>query len=178
MVEEQRTGKALVEHWKWAADRGLMPKNSAQTMAVSCRRVLEVEQDWENVDVLALDEDELSSKFKTLRASSYKKSSLGDYASRFRNGVRSYRSFLADPDNWRYGSRDKKASTSKPQSRQSHGGDAAPNADQRTAGLQEYVYPFRKAVLATLTIPRDATSAEIRRLVAWAQTLAVDYEGH
>lgn len=28
-----------------------------------------------------------------------------------------------------------------------------------------------------VTIPKDATAAEIRRLVAWAQTLAVDYEG-
>ena len=176
-MTEKETGKALVEHWAWAAKRYLMPRPSAQTMAVSCRRVLEIEQDWENVDVLSLDIDEFSQRFKNLRASNYKPSSLGDYVSRFRRGVLSYRAFLDDPSNWRYGSRTKKTTTSKPKVRQSHGGDTSEGADQREEGLQEYVYPFRQKVLATLTIPQDATAAEIRRLVAWAQTLAVDYEG-
>ena len=177
MADEQRTGKAFVEHWAWAADKGLMPRASAQSMAVSCRRVLEVDQDWENVDVLALDMDEFSQRFKTLRALDYKPSSLGDYASRFRRGVRSYRAFLDDPSKWRFGSRTKKTTASKPKSRQSDDSDTAGSSDLQEAALQEYVYPFRKNVLATLTIPKDATAAEIRRLVAWAQTLAVDYEG-
>ena len=177
MVDEKRTGKALVEHWMWAAAKGLMPRGSAQTIAVSCRRVLEVEQDWENVDVVALDIDDFSSRFKNLRALDYKPSSLGDYASRFRRGVLSYRAFLDDPSKWRFGSRAKNTNTPKPKARQSDGGDKARSGDQRKAGLQEYVYPFRQDVLATLTIPQDATAAEIRRLVAWAQTLAVDYEG-
>ena len=174
MADEQRTGKALVEHWAWAADKGLMPRKSAQSMAVSCRRVLEVDQDWENVDVLALDVDEFSSRFKTLRALDYKPSSLGDYAGRFRRGVRSYRAFLDDPSKWRFGSRTKRTTASK---RRSDDGDTAGSSDRQEAALQEYVYPFRQNVLATLTIPKDATAAEIRRLVAWAQTLAVDYEG-
>ena len=61
-------------------------------------------------------------------------------------------------------------------SRQSDDSDTAGSSDLQEATLQEYVYPFRQNVLATLTIPKDATAAEIRRLVAWAQTLAVDYE--
>ncbi len=177
MADEQRTGKAFIEHWAWAADKGLMPRASAQSMAVSCRRVLEVDQDWENVDVLALDTDEFSQRFKTLRALDYKPSSLGDYASRFRRGVKSYRLFLADPSKWRFGSGTKKTTAAKPRPRKSPDSDAAENTDQQEAGLQQYVYPFRPSVLATLTIPKDATAAEIRRLVAWAQTLAVDYEG-
>ena len=42
--------------------------------------------------------------------------------------------------------------------------------------LQTYVYPFRDGILARLEIPRDANTAEINRLVAWARTLAADYE--
>lgn len=177
MSDEQRTGKGLVEHWTWAAEKGLMPKASAQAMAVSCRRVLEIDQDWENVDVLALDEDEFCRRFKNLRALDYKPSSLGDYASRFRRGVKSYRLFLADPSKWRFGSGAKKTTAAKPRPRKSLDSDTAENTDQQEAGLQQYVYPFRPNVLATLTIPKDATAAEIRRLVAWARTLAVDYEG-
>ena len=177
MEEQQRTGKDLVEHWAWAAEKGLMPKKSAQTMTLSCRTVLEVEREWENVNVLVLDVEEFVNRFKTLRAKDYKPRSLGDYASRFRRGVLSYRDYVTDPSKWRYGSRTVKTNTSKPKVRQLHGGDPARKSGQRETGLQEYVYPFRKDVLATLTIPQDATATEIRRLVAWAQTLAVDYEG-
>ena len=177
MSDEQRTGKALVEHWAWAAEKGLMPRGSARAMAVSCRRVLEVEQDWENVDVLLLDIDDFCRRFKKLRAMDYKPSTLGDYASRFPRGVLSYRAFLADPSKWRFGSRTKKTNTPRPGYRLSDAVDTARSADQNGTILQEYVYPFRKNVLATLKIPQNATAAEIRRLVAWAQTLAIDYEG-
>ena len=69
------------------------------------------------------------------------------------------------------------ANSAKPNSRLSESSDTVRSADQGKVRLQEYVYPFRQNVLATLKIPQDATAAEIRRLVAWAQTLAVDYEG-
>ena len=177
MTDEKRTGKDLVEHWAWAAEKGLMPRTSAKAMAVSCRRVLEVEQDWKNVNVLALDMDEFARRFKNLRALDYKPSTLGDYASRFRRGVLSYRAFLDDPSKWHFGSRTKRTTSSKPKSRQPDDSDTAERSDLQEVALQEYVYPFRQNVLATLTIPKDATAAEIRRLVAWAQTLAVDYEG-
>lgn len=176
MTDEKRRGKALVEHWVWAAEEGLMSRTSAIHMAVSCQRVLEVEGDWENMDVLTLDVDELSSKFNVIR-SDLKPSTLRDYAGRFRRGVRSYRGFLGDPDKWRDEARNKMANSAKPNSRLSEGSDTVRSADQGKVRLQEYVYPFRQNVLATLKIPQDATAAEIRRLVAWAQTLAVDYEG-
>lgn len=175
MVEDRRTGRALVEHWTWAGEKGLVPKGSARTMALSCRTVLAIEREWEDVDVVALDIDEFSRRFKMLRASDYKPSSLGDYASRFRRGVLSYRDYLTDPSKWRYGSRSKRMSAAKPRSRQLDR-EQAQRADH-PAVLQEYVYPFRKNVLATLAIPQDATATEIRRLIAWAETLAVDYEG-
>ena len=42
--------------------------------------------------------------------------------------------------------------------------------------LQEYVFPIRQDCLAKLVVPRDVKTDEINRLVAWARTLAVDYE--
>lgn len=178
MVDEQRTGRSLVEHWARAAAKGLMPKASAQTMAVSCRRVLEIEQDWKHVDVLALDIEDFIRRFKNLKALWTTKRAVWRHTrAGFRRGVLSYRAFLSDPGKWRFESRMKKTSTSKPKDHQSDGGDTATDTSQPEAGLQKYMYPFRQSVLATLTIPQDATAAEIRRLVAWAQTLAVDYEG-
>lgn len=176
-MADNGTGKALVEHWAWAAEKGLILKSSARSMAVSCRRVLEVEQDWEVVDVTTLDIDEFSRRFKTLRALDYKPSSLGDYASRFRRAVLSYREFLREPSKWQFRSRRTNPAASRPKTDQPDSHDAVGEDRNGPAGLQQYVYPFRKNVLATLTIPQDATSAEIKRLIAWAQTLAMDYEG-
>lgn len=175
-MADNGTGRALVEHWAWAAEKGLILKSSARSMALSCRRVLEVEQDWEAVDVTTLDIDEFSRRFKNLRALNYKPSSLGDYASRFRRGVLSYREFLRDPSKWQFGSR-RTSPAPKPKADQPDGQDTSGDDRQGGVGLQQYVYPFRENVLATLSIPQDATSAEIKRLIAWAQTLAMDYEG-
>ena len=43
MADEQRTGKAFVEHRAWAADKGLRQGRSAQSMAVSPPAFLEVD---------------------------------------------------------------------------------------------------------------------------------------
>ena len=42
--------------------------------------------------------------------------------------------------------------------------------------LEEHTYPLLPDILARLKIPRDATTTEINRIVAWARTLVVDYE--
>lgn len=179
----QKTGKDLVNHWDWAATKGLMTKATAATLATSCRHVLGVDPDWETLDVQALDVEECVIRFNNLGAGKYKPRSLQDYGSRFRRAVASYLGYLEDPAGWRFASsRRRSASRS----------DGAASARRRTSGqedhglnatkehhgasLQEYMFPIRQDFMAKLAIPRDVKTAEINRLVAWARTLAVDYE--
>ena len=156
----------MVEHWDWAARKGLVTKATAATLSTSCRHVLRVHLEWETLDVQALDVDQFVLKFNELNGEKYKPRSLKDYGSRFRRAVASYREYLANPAGWSVSSRRKsKAHERPPEATKSPGSSG-----------HEYMYPIRGDFMARLTIPLDTTTVEISRLVAWARTLAVDYE--
>lgn len=179
--------RALIEHWDWAAEKGLMNRKTAQTLAGACRGILGVQDDWENLDVTVLNIEDSLTRFRNLRAKDFSPNSLRDYESRFRRAVESYREYLDDQATWKFPSRSaptRRSSQPKhrksPDSPSSAGsnrqGDAPDMVADPASGSQEYSYPIRPDKLAKLVIPRDATTAEINRLIAWAQTLAVDYE--
>ena len=177
------SARALVDHWGWAAQKGLMNRKTAEAYAGACRGVLRVQDGWENLDVETLDIDDFLRRFKQLRSMDFSPNSLRDYETRFRRAIGSFRKYLDDPAGWRFPSRVSSSHGSARMRRTSDSGESAivrqatDVSDKTPAGhVQEYFYPFRPDVLATLVIPRDATTAELNRLVAWARTLAVDYE--
>ena len=182
----ESSARALVDHWDWAAEKGLMNRKTAQSIAGACRGVLGVQENWENLDVKTLDVGDLFSRFKNLRASDFTPNSLRDYESRFRRAVESYREYLDDQAGWRFPSRvsssggsprrRRKKSPDEPSTAMERTVDVSGRIDDLGGSLQEYSYPFRPDTLAKLLIPRDSTTVEINRLVAWARTLAVDYE--
>ena len=182
------SARSLVEHWTWASGKGLMTAPTARALATACRGVLEVQDDWENLDISTLDIDDLFNRFKNLNSRKFKPRSLRDYESRFRRAVTSYLQYVKDPAAWKYPSRASAGRVPRRPSQPNHTTDRDESSDVQQSvtdvsdhsppreDVQEYVYPFRPDRMARLTIPRDATTAEINRLVAWARTLAVDYE--
>ena len=180
------TARALVDHWAWASGKGLMTAPTARALATACRGVLEVQDDWERLDILTLDIDDAFNRFKNLRARDFKPRSLRDYEARFRRAVRSYLEYLKDQTAWKYSTRTSTSRVSRRSSQPNRPSDTDKSSDvtkspdlpveHPVGDFQEYVYPFRPDVMAQLIVPRDATTAEINRLVAWARTLAVDYE--
>lgn len=183
MVEQRQTARAMVEHWDWAAKKGLVTKATAATLSTSCRHVLRVHLEWETLDVQALDVDQFVLKFNELNREKYKPRSLKDYGSRFRRAVASYREYLANPAGWSVSSRRKSKAhdagrTSTFSKREPEGQHERPPEATKSPGSSghEYMYPIRGDFMARLTIPLDTTTVEISRLVAWARTLAVDYE--
>lgn len=178
MENSGRLAKALVEHWSWAAEKGLMNKSTAGSLATVCRRILEIEDNWESLDISTVDVDEIVKRFINLKQKEYKPKSLVVYESRFRRALESYESYLENPSGWQYSSRGShsrkgKTNASKTATQESPSKEvriAEPSKD-----TQQYRYPFRPDYMAKLEIPRDATAHEIERLVGWARTLAVDY---
>lgn len=178
------SARGLVDHWLQASRQGSMKASTAQAFALTCRRILEVQESWESLNVESLDVDDALTRFKSLTTRNLRPRTISDYEARFRRAVASYRDYLVNPNSWKYPSRSLRSSgpIRPPQSRDSDGSSQphkhahAFSATTPSASIQEYPYPIRTDVLAKLAIPRDATSAEINRLVAWARTLAIDYE--
>ena len=175
------TGKSLVEHWDWAASKGVMNKNSAGALRAACTQVLGVLDDWQNVDVTTIDADDVVQRFKNLRAKDFKPESLATYGNRFKKALSSYLEYTRDPGAWK-ATRQRRtraarangdgAAASLPES------EATPprTAESPRAGLVDYPFPLRDGLTARLMLPRDLKTSEVKRLSAFMSTLTVDFE--
>lgn len=172
------TGAGLVEHWSWAAKKGLMNSNTAGALRAACSQVLAVEDDWESLDVRAMDVDLMLQRFENLRMKDFTPKSLAQYGSRFRRAVKSYLEYLEHPQGWRFDNRETRGGVRE---------EGATKPRRRTASKEEpvtstealgdmitYPFPVRGGVVARLVLPRDLRATEARRLGAFLQSLAID----
>ena len=180
MESDRTTCGAFVDHWNWAGGKGLINQSTAQALTAACRRILEVQEGWRKLDITTLDVEGSLLKFNNLKSKEFKPQSLKDYENRFRRAHKSYLSYIGDPAGWSYSKR-RKTLTGRPKAAKGidrmQGKDSKDVPDTPSCdSSQTYEYPFRSEFLARLEMPRDATTSEMDRLIAWARTLAVDYK--
>jgi hypothetical protein len=180
------TGKQLVEHWTWAAERGQMNRNTAGALRTACLHVLGVQDNWEQIDVTSLDVDDLIRRFQNLRAREFNPASLNAYARRFRNAVTSFLEYTKNPAGWKPSARppkvgtnsDGRATSRAKETAEDRGDTEQPTGDATPApsvkGLIEYPFPLRENLVARLMLPRDISAAEAKRLYGFMMALAVD----
>lgn len=173
------SGKALVEHWKWAAEKGLMNANTANGLRAACSQVLSVADGWETLDVRAIDVDDLCRRFQIKRVKDFKPPSLEAYKRRFAQAVQLFLDYAKDPSSWRAPSQERSSrKEKKPVS--GINGEALQAPGERlppstvVSGLVDYPFPLREGRLAYLRLPTDLKMAEVKRLTAYLSTLAVD----
>ncbi len=97
----EATAKALLEHWSWAAESGVMNSNAAGSLRAACLKVLSIYDDLESVDIRQLDIEDCLRRFENLKKKEFKPDRLEAYKQRFRQAHRSYLEFLEDPSGWR-----------------------------------------------------------------------------
>lgn len=185
MTLTNKTGKSLLEFWDWSANKGLVNKNTALGLRSAVQKVLEIEDDWESINVAELDVEDLLHRFENLRATDYKPGSLATYKSRFRKAMGMYLDYLSSPSTWRPEIR-RRSQTRNGESQEvarkaagtlecTIGSRSATNTDRAT--FIEYPFPLRAGCVARFTLPPDLTAAEARRLSAFIASLAVEDEG-
>src|SRR4051794_12894439 len=101
------TGKSLLEHWKWAADKGVVNANTASGLRAACSQVLSVLDDWETLDVAALDTEDVFRRFVNKRSKDFTPSSLATYKRRFNQAVAEFLSYTKNPDTYRRNSQER-----------------------------------------------------------------------
>lgn len=178
-----RTGKSLIAWLDHAAEKGLLNRNTAGGYRAACQRILEVESNWEELDVSSIDIETMIQRFINLKAGDYTPGSLGTYKSRFRNALDAYLGWADDPSKWKATapaiSRRKQNERPPTRSKRGRGVDTDPNPDpedphQQGPGLITYPFPLRPNVDVTLSLPRDLRADEAKRLVAFINALAFD----
>jgi hypothetical protein len=170
------TGKALVDHWTWAAEKGVMNKNTAGGLRSACTQVLGVLENWESIDVKGLDVEAALTRFQNLKKKDFKPNVLEVYKRRFRQAHASYLAYLDDPGGWKPRSIDR--STGERNNAGDRQADSSRPArhEMPQAGLVEYPFPLREGQIARLILPRDLKVSEVKRLSAFMTTLAIDFD--
>jgi hypothetical protein len=174
------TGKTLIDHWSWAAEKGVMNRHTAAGLRAACVQVLNVVDDPQQIEIASLDVEDLLTRFQNLRKQRFKPQVLEAYKRRFRNAVKSYKEYLESPGTWKPASQERAAGGDRRQ-RDSSAGAAwsGPTAGQErarsaiAAGTEEYPFPLRPGVMARLVLPVDLSSDEARRIKAFVDMLVV-----
>lgn len=171
----ETTARAFLDHWAWAAEKGVMNRNTAAGLRAACSQVLTVLDDWENVDVKGLDVEATLHRFQNLKKKAFKPSVLETYKRRFRRAHASYLGYLSDPGGWkpRGIERPRQDSEAVGSDRESR---PAAKHEMHPAGTVEYPFPLRSGQIARLILPRDLKASEAKRLAAFIATLAVDFD--
>ena len=176
------TGSALVEHWNWAAEKGIMNRNSAGAFRAACSQVLGALGDgWKDADVTSIDVSDAVRRFKHLRGKNFTPQSLDAYERRFKQAVASFLEYVRDPGAWRPSVRERtpngRSSKGKRESAPATTGENEPSfLYEKRVGLMDYPFPLREGQAVRLMLPRDLTLAEARRLYAFMKTLAADFD--
>jgi hypothetical protein len=174
-------GKALIDHWSWAAEKGVMNRNTAAGLRAACVQVLGVLDDPDEIDIQNLNIDELLSRFQNLRKQRFKPQVLEAYKRRFRNAVKSYRDYLQNPGGWKPATQDRsggqvrrpRASEGSSPLEAAASGTSRSDAAVAPVGSEEYRFPLRPGVMARMTLPVDLTRDETKRLKAFIDMLVV-----
>jgi hypothetical protein len=175
----ETSARSLVDHWSWAADKGLMNRNTASGLRSACARVFETLGDgWEQTDIQSLDVEDMLLRFQNLKKKSFRPQVLEVYKQRFRKAVLSYLDYLANPGGWRPGTQDRASNATRserPQKRQPTTATVSVAANH-TAGPDEVEYPFplRSGVMARLILPRQLTRDDVNRLSTFMSMLIVN----
>jgi hypothetical protein len=175
------TGKTLIDHWSWAAEKGVMNRNTAAGLRAACVQVLGVVENPEQIEISSLDVEDLLTRFQNLRKQRFKPQVLETYKRRFRNAVKSYKEYLGNPGTWKPASQERPSGTERRDrtSGAPTGASGTPGGPVPThsaiagAGNEEYRLPLRPSVMARLILPVDLTRDEATRIKAFVDMLVV-----
>lgn len=180
-MSTKTSAKSLLDFLDRAAEKGWLNKNTATGYRAACQRILEIENDWEEIDVSALDVDDFLQRFVTLKGTDYTPGSLQTYKSRFRTALETFLDWAEDPSAWKppTTARRRQADAQLPNTKQSHDAPASATRDPSKAprgadGMISYPFPLRNDVDVELVLPRDLTPEEAKRLVAFVNALAIE----
>jgi hypothetical protein len=175
----ESTGKDFVAHWAWAAKQGILKENTAGALRAAAQAVIEIDPNWQNLDVTKLDVDGLVKRFKTVKSKNYKPKSLKEYDRRFRKAHASFLEYLKDPSEWKpVQERAPRGNGDNPEGRRPDfpAKPAASSPAQPSPGFVEYPFPLREGRIVRMSLPTDLKAAEVKRLSAFLGTLVVEEE--
>lgn len=96
-MSANRSREALLDFLKYLADKGLIAKATANARRAAASKVLGILSDHEAQDVIALDLNDVMTRFQNLEGKGYTPGSLNTYRGRVKSAVDDFESYLKNP---------------------------------------------------------------------------------
>ena len=163
---------ALFRFLSHAAEAELVSRNTALSLASSCRIVFAVLDDQERNDIPALDLDDVYRRYENTRPDTVSPVTAQTYQRRARQTIADFRRFLADPANW-------KPARPRRHPHPRYDQSAAPAATTPAPAPApqaetDQLFPVRRDTIIRITgIPIDITAAEMARLTNFLSPLVI-----
>ncbi len=181
-----RTGAGLMKFYEVQLKKHELSEGVVSPLRSASKRMLEVEDDPDSVDLTTLDVDGLVHRFRTKNRAQLTDMSFAAYESRFRRGLGMYFRWLDHDPNWAG------KATKNPVSGRRTGRNIRPTSEQATADQepnavaaqvahvdsQPELFDYHVAlvdskVTAILRLPRTYTTGDAARMAALINALAV-----
>ena len=186
----------LLDFLEHAAQRGVMPAATAQSLAVACRTIFQILSEKERGDLRRLDLDAVTLRFAKKRARDFSAGTMEDYVSRLRRAVTIFLGWRGDPAHFRIPTRAGRGGRGHTQppiavagtgtdtgSEYTMVADAGPLSGGARASLPvsrggyQTVVPLRPGHLITIAnVPEDLSGEEAERLAQFVRMLAVQQD--
>lgn len=182
---------SLMQFLDYAADKGLMNKETARSKKVSVSAILEILDENEKSDVRELDVDDIIQRFANLEGQKFTPSSLSVYKSRFNSSIRDFVRYRDNPLSYTAAkSKPKKLKLKKKKDKSTSTATSSvttPHPQQRTitnsginnstAAFESHVFPIpiRDGLTVRIAgLPHDLSAAEAKRIAAVVTALAIE----
>ena len=172
----------LIDFLAHAAERGLMPAATAQSLAVATRNVFAVLDEKERAQLPLDDIDGVIRRFNNKRARDFNPASLKEYGRRVKRAVDLYVRWRADPSNFSVKTRNTSAGRRKDRGVPARAMEGPSNTAQLDEsdlpapigpGGYHTNFPVRPGQVVTVSnIPHDLSKAEAERLAHFIRLLA------
>jgi len=182
------SAKNLLDFLARAGEKGWIKPEMATYLSTATKKVLEIEQDWEELDIHQIDTDDFLTRFRNLKSLEYSPSSLSEYERRFKRAVEMFLDFVQDPAGWKHNGKTNGGQKNKTKNAavKTKGKVAQPTSAEavetstvtiNSAGIQmmDYPFPLRESCVVRLRLPSDLKAAEVERLAAFMRSVTIDF---
>jgi len=125
-----------MEHWSWAAEKGVMNKNSASGLRAACVRVLGLLDEPDQADLAGMDIEDFLTRFRDPRKQRPKPQVLETYQHSFRSAVKSYKDYSENPGAWKLANRDRSGVPGRRPPASNAAATGGPQRLRRAAGIR------------------------------------------
>ncbi|HUF36685.1 MAG TPA: hypothetical protein VMN37_12090 [Gemmatimonadales bacterium] len=175
--EPDYSREALARFIDFVVEKGLVNPSTAQGWRVATSKVLEDIPSEARTDVRRIDVETVFRAFLHRNPGRLSPVSVGEYRRRVGRAIEEFVKWVEDPGG--YGARSagwQARADGRPRVRSSPAPRDRGPAPEPAAGGIALNYPLRPGFLAQVTVPRDLTVEEARRMGAFLLTLAPDFK--